>query len=58
MGLKVVPAGREGPKKELRVYVHVSERKGYLHTIRIFSESSAFAGYKGTSLSSVFVEAQ
>jgi hypothetical protein len=49
-------AGR--PKKDLRVYVHVSERKGYLHTIHIFSESLAFAGYKGTSMSSVFVEAQ
>ena len=41
------PAGREGPKMELRVCVHISEKKAYLHKIRILYKSSTFAGSDG-----------
>ena len=30
--------GRGGPKMELHIYVHISEKKAYLYTIRILHE--------------------
>jgi len=48
MGLMAAPTGREGPKMELRVCVHISDKKAYLHKIRILHESSTFAGSDGT----------
>ena len=48
IGLMAAPTGREGPKMELRLCVHISEKKAHLHKFRILHESSTFAGFDGT----------